>query len=72
MLEKEITPRQVRVLIDIAISLVLFGFSIWAAYYEFGLDIFNHPILLIIFVYLGFLGYVLFRMRWADASRKTR
>ena len=39
-------------------------------YYEFGSNIFNEPILGLIIVYLGFLGFVLFRMRWASASKK--
>lgn len=70
-MEKEITERQARVLIELAISVVLLGFSIWAIYYEFGWSIFNQPVLLLIFVYLGFLGYVLFRFRWAEATKKS-
>lgn len=70
-MEKQITERQLQVLIEIVISIVLFGLTIWALYYEFGWGIFNEPILWIIFIYLALFVYVLFRMRWAEASKKS-
>jgi len=53
------------------VLVVLFGFSIWAVYYEFGWSAFNHPILCLVVMYLVILGYVLFRFRWAEASKKA-
>ncbi|MFC1977057.1 hypothetical protein ACFLWS_02160 [Chloroflexota bacterium] len=70
-MDKRITERQAMVIIEITISAVLFIFSLWATFYEFGWAVLNKPIVWIVIFYMGILGYVLFRMRWTEAGKKS-
>ena len=70
-LQKELTTRQVHVLVEMVFGIILLFLSIWAIYVEFGWNVFNNSIPLLIFLYLAFFGYILFRIRWRAASEKS-
>ncbi|MFC2005090.1 hypothetical protein ACFLUY_02580 [Chloroflexota bacterium] len=70
-MDKKLNERQIMLIVETAITAVIFFFSLWAVYYEFGSGIFDKPAVIIVIIYLGFLGYVLFRMRWTEYRKKS-
>ena len=69
MENRKITERQAMVLVETVIGTTLFILSIASLIFAYGWHITDKPVVGISIVFFGFLGYILFRLKWSEVGK---